>query len=132
MSRFPYSPVLLRLGNTLGSWSSQVGSPRENRLDRNWVALPHENPLVQEPPLHDICNPVTFRQSCVKCYAGKVPFPAPKYLWDHKNKQKKHFWTEISTHLLKKARWVFTHVIWLLHGSIPCDLIFLLSTPNGQ
>ncbi len=91
MSRFPYSRVLLRLGNTLGSWP-QVGLPRQNPLDRNWVALPHgnplvqepplldicnpldrnwvalphENPLVQEPPLLDICNPVNFRQSCAK------------------------------------------------------------------
>jgi hypothetical protein len=34
-----------------------------NPLDRNWVALPCENPLVQYPPLVEICNPVSFRQS---------------------------------------------------------------------
>jgi hypothetical protein len=75
-----------------------------------WVALRHEKALVQEPPLLDICNPVTFRQSCVNCYVGKVPLLGPQYLWDHKNNQKE---TEISTHLLKKARSVFTQVIWL-------------------
>jgi hypothetical protein len=125
MSRFPYSQVLLRLGNTLGSWSSQVG-------------LPCENPLVQEPPLLHICNPVNFRQSCAKWNAKlgnryltsvafeiylwiqshtnpkiggffkvscramleRSPSRAPQYLWNHKTK-------------LKKVRWVFTHVIWL-------------------
>jgi hypothetical protein len=133
----------------LGSWSSQVGSLRENPLDRNWVALRHENalvqeptlldiwvalrhenPLVQEPPLLDICKPVTFRQSCVNCYVGKVPLLGPQYLWDHKNNQKE---TEISTHLLKKARWVFTQVIWILPGGrVPCDLILFAIHTNGQ
>jgi hypothetical protein len=164
MSRFPYSPVLLKLRNTLGSWSSQVGLPCENPLDGNWVALPCENPLVQEPPLLDICNPVNFRQSCAKWnaklgnrYLTFVAFEI--YLWiqshtnpkiggffkilcratlerspsrlrsiygkEHKTKQKKLFWTEISTKFYKTARRVFRHVIWLWHGGYSMRFDFI-------
>jgi hypothetical protein len=109
MSRFPYSRVLLRLWTPWAHdlrWASLI----ENPLDRNWLALPHENPLVQEPPLLDICNPVNFRQSCAMWnaklgnrYLTFVAFDIYLWIQSHTNPKKGGFFKVSCRAMLERS-----------------------------
>jgi hypothetical protein len=73
------------------------------------VALPHENTLVQEPPLLDICNPLNFRQSCAKWnakignrYLTFVAFEIYLWIQSHTNPKIRGFFKESCCAMLER------------------------------